>query len=281
VPRQQRIFGLSAGGTAQQVVQYSYDASGRVECTALRMNPAVFGSLPASACNQGTAGSGAKDFGPDRITKNTYDAVGRVTKVQAGVGTADQADEVTSAYTSNGQTAYVTDAESNRTAYSYDGYGRLARTEYPSPTKGANASNASDYEQLGYDANSNVTSRRLRDGLSIAYAYDKLDRLVTKDLPGSESDASYTYDSLGLTLTATQNAQTLGFSRDALGRTLSQSGPLGTLTYAYDAVGRRTSVTYPATGDATALTVNYDYDITGNVTKIRENGAVSGCRRPQ
>ncbi|HEX6741375.1 MAG TPA: RHS repeat domain-containing protein [Sphingomicrobium sp.] len=44
-------------------------------------------------------------------------------------------------------------------------------------SKGANSSSTTDYEQLGYDANSNVTSRTLRDGQSMTFTYDKLDRL--------------------------------------------------------------------------------------------------------
>ncbi|WP_163367802.1 hypothetical protein, partial [Enterobacter hormaechei] len=52
-------------GVALQVRQYSYDVAGNLDCVALRMNPAVFASLPASACVSGTAGAA----GPDRITK--------------------------------------------------------------------------------------------------------------------------------------------------------------------------------------------------------------------
>ncbi|MFA6606272.1 MAG: hypothetical protein WCS75_04660, partial [Sphingomonas sp.] len=56
----------TAGGTTYSVVQYSYDAVGRPECTALRMNSAAWGSLPSSACTLGAVGA----FGPDRITKS-------------------------------------------------------------------------------------------------------------------------------------------------------------------------------------------------------------------
>ena len=51
---------------------------------------------------------------------------------------------------------------------------------------------------LSYDASGNVTSRRLRDGNSIGFTYDALNRLTAKDLPGhAEPDVSYTYDLLG------------------------------------------------------------------------------------
>jgi YD repeat-containing protein len=65
--------------------------------------------------------------GPDRVTKLSYDAADRQTKVQAAYGTADQSDEVTTTYTANGQVASVTDGEGNKTSYEYDGFDRLCR----------------------------------------------------------------------------------------------------------------------------------------------------------
>ncbi|MGV7120031.1 hypothetical protein [Sphingopyxis sp. 550A] len=112
-------------------------------------------------------------------------------------------------------------------------------------TQGANSSNASDYEQLGYDARSSVTQRRLRDGTSIGYTYDALGRVTAKDLPGTEPDTSYSYDLLGRATGAVQGTQTLSFVQDALGRLTSQTGPLGTTGYTYDAAGQRLTMSYP------------------------------------
>ncbi|MFN4358659.1 RHS repeat domain-containing protein [Sphingopyxis alaskensis] len=253
---------------AVSVAQYSHDSDNRLLCTALRMNPATWGALPASACTAATAGSA----GPDRISRNSYDNQGRVTKVESAVGTAAVADEVRTAYTANGLVDHVIDAESNRTTYIYDGHNRLSQTRYPVTTKGANSSNTGDYEQLSYDARSSVTQRRLRDGTVIGYAYDDLGRLTAKDLPGSEPDTAYTYDLLGRALSVAQGGHSLGFVHNALGQVTSQTGPLGTIGYTYDAAGRRLSMSYPGG----ALTINYDYDVAGNVTAVRENGATSG-----
>jgi YD repeat-containing protein len=255
------------------LTQYSYDAAGRLDCTAVRMNPAVFATLPASACTAGTIGAAPNDFGADRITQNTYDAASRITQVKTAVGTLDAATEVTTAYTANGRTQYGIDAESNRTTYVYDGHDRLSKTQYPVPGKGGNASSANDFEQYVYDANGNITQRRLRDAQLINYAYDNLNRVVTKDLPGAESDTNYTYDLLSRALTAT-TYETVGFVHDARGRNISQTGPLGTTAYTYDIAGRRTSMTYPGTP---ALTINYDYDTAGRLLQIRENGATTGA----
>jgi YD repeat-containing protein len=163
---------LVAGGTLYALTQISYDALGRPECTAQRMNDAIFSSISTAACSLGTQGS----QGPDRIVKTFYDAAGHVTKVQSAVGTSDQADEVTTTYTNNGLVQTVTDAETNKTTYVYDGFDRFSQTQYPSATRGAGTSNSSDYEQLGYDSGSNVTSFRNRANETIGFGYDALGR---------------------------------------------------------------------------------------------------------
>ena len=142
------------------------------------MNPAVFSSLPA-ACSPGTAGG----FGTDRITKINYDQSDRITSVQLGYGTAEQTTEVTNDWSANGKLSSIKDGENNLTTYEYDGHDRLLTTRYPIATQGAGVSSATDYEQLTYDANGNVTQRRLRDGQSILFTFDNLDRVSLKDLP--------------------------------------------------------------------------------------------------
>ena len=259
---------LSGGATAYALTQTSYDALGRPNCSATRMNPAIYGSLPASACTLGTAGTN----GADRISQNVYDADGRAIQLKVAVGTADAATERTLTYTNNDQPQTLTDAENNKTSYVYDGHDRLSQTQYPSAAKGAGTSNAADYEQLGYDAGGNVISRRLRDATSIAFTFDTLNRPTLKNLPGSEPDVTYGYDNLGRLASASQTGSSLSFTYDALGRNLTQVGPQGTVTSQWDAAGRRTQLTYPGTG----LAVNNDYLVTGEVQKIRENGATSG-----
>ena len=259
---------LSRSGTAFALSQTSYDANGRLQCSAVRMNAAAFSALPATACTVGTAGSD----GNDRISRISYDAAGQTTKVQEGFGTAEVRSERTLTYTNNGLVQNLLDGDSNLTTYNYDGFDRLVKTQYPTPSQGAGTSSATDYEQLTYDAASNVTSRRLRDGTSIAYTYDNLNRATFKNLPGIEPDVTYAYDNLGRITSASQTGNGLSFTYDALSRRLSEGGPQGTVTSAYDLAGNRTQVTYPGTG----LTVNYDYLVTGDLQRIRENGATTG-----
>lgn len=258
---------LASGGTTYGLAQASYDALGRLDCATQRMNPTVYGSLPA-ACTLSATGT----QGPDRISKTEYDTAGRIWKMTSAYGTADASTDITYGYSDNGKVLSVTDAENNRTGYDYDGYDRLTVTHYPVPTQGAQTSSGTDYEQLGYDAAGNVTSRRLRDGQTIGYSYDNLNRMGFKDLPAPEYDVSYLYDLLGrMTVASRSDGMTDGFGYDALGRLTSHNQGFGTFAYQYDLAGRRTVQQWND-----GFYVTYDYLVTGEMTAIRENGAASG-----
>jgi len=230
---------LVAGGATHALSQTSYDPLGRVECTALRMNPDAYASLPGSAC---VPGATSATFGPDRIGKTVYDAAGQVTEVRTAVGTPIEAAEASATYTANGQVETLTDGENNKTTYQYDGFDRLSKTFYPSRVKSAGTSNPDDHEGLTYDKNGNVVAVRLRDAQVIGFSYDALNRLTLKDLPGTEPDVSYGYDNLGrLTAASDSNGYQASYSYDALGRMLSEgSASYGTKHSRYDLAGRRT-----------------------------------------
>jgi RHS repeat-associated protein len=265
---------ISAGGTAIAVTQYSYDSVGRLECTAQRMDPAQWNSQTA-ACTAQTTGA----FGPDRITKNTYDIADQLIKVQTAFGTVDVADEMTFTYGSfNGRVEALTDANSNKTTYSYDAYHRLSTVAYPLPAT-PNASSTTDYEQLTYDANGNVTQRRLRDGKVHLFTYDNLNRVTLRDVPTGvyyETDKTMAYDLLGrVTLVGDGTGGYNAYSYDALGRKVSETANnweyFGTIASEYDLAGRRTKLTHPD-----GFFVTYEYDATGAMTTVRENGAATG-----
>ncbi|MBV9929752.1 MAG: RHS repeat protein [Alphaproteobacteria bacterium] len=95
--------------------------------------------------------------------------------------------------------------------------------------------------------------------------------MTAKDLPGTEPDVAYAYDLLNRMTSAATSAQTLSFTWDALGRNLTQVGPQGTVTSTYDIAGRRTRIAHPD-----GFYVDQDYLVTGELQKIRENGATSG-----
>lgn len=271
----------SGGGVTTSVTQQSYDSGGRPDCSVVRMNPAVFNALPSDACMPSTEGTD----GPDRITRAggvdpnahpAYDKLNRVLTVREGVGAPSEAITITRAYdtasTKNGQLLSVKDGENNLTTTEYDGFDRPFKTRLPSPAKGAGTSSATDYEELTYDSASRVASRRLRDGQSITFTYDNLGRLSVVNRPGTEPDLTIAYDLFGNVTQLTDTAGGwLSYAWNALGQQTSESGPLGTFGKSYDTARRLTQLTWPD-----AFFVIYDYDVTGNVTKIHENGAASG-----
>ena len=258
----------SSGATTFAAVDQSYDTRNRVDCSTVRMNLAA---LPAigTACTLGAQGAGANDFGPDRITKRTYDAASQLTKTQLAVGTSVAADDETNSYTNNGKLATVTDGENNRATFEYDGYDRLFKTRYPVTALGALTSSTTDFEQLTYDANSNVTQRRLRDGQLINSTYDNLNRPTLKDLPAAETDVTYSYDLLGRMTQAVQGSQSNSLTYDALGRMTSETSGGFTTGLQYDVAGRLTRVTH---SDGVYFVYGYS---NADLTTISENGTTS------
>ncbi len=255
-----------ATGQPEAVTQVSYDAAGRVECTATRMNPAVYGSLPA-ACTQSTAGS----FGADQIVRTTYTANGDPLVIQSGYGTPLVRNERTFTYLAPGQTGTVKDAANNLTTYEFDGFNRAKKVRYPSLTAGAGTSSTTDYEEYGYDAAGNLTSERRRDGAMIYNGYDNLNRLITKG--GSTiADVTNGYDNFSNLISSSHALAAVSWTYDALGRVLTEAQPNGTVSYAYDTAGRRTQLTYPGSGFYT----NYQYFDDGRLKLIGLNGATTG-----
>ncbi|WP_066793543.1 RHS repeat domain-containing protein [Sphingomonas soli] len=251
------------------VTQYSYDAVGRLECTAVRMNSAIYNSLPSSACTLGTAGSD----GPDRITKNIYDVAGQVLKVQKAYATTLQEDYAVYTYSDNGKQLSMTDAGGNKAAFTFDGHDRQTKWSFPSKTTAGTVS-TTDYEEYAYDAGGNRVCLRKRDGAKLFYAYDAANRVTAKTLPvgsgcanGSASpttrDVYYGYDLAGAQTAArfdsASGSDAVTSSYDGFGRLVTSTTAMGgtsrTIDYRYDEDGNRARMTWP---DANFVAVTYD-----------------------
>jgi RHS repeat-associated protein len=258
---------IESEGAPQAIIQTSYTADDQVECRAVRMNPAVYTSLPSSACTLSTEGT----YGPDQITKYVYNDAGLIIQVRSAVGTS--LEQVTQSYTYNafGQVDTVTDANGNMTTYEFDGYHRPTKTRYPHPTS-TGTSSTTDYEQLSYDAYGRVSSERRRDGTSFSFTYDNLGRVTDRDHSSvSTLDKTFTYDNFGQVTSTSQWWQTLTYEYDIHGRvTEEEHNYLGAVASQYDAAGRRTRVDYPGPN---SFYVTYEYDVTGAMTKVRQQGS--------
>ena len=220
------------------VTQYSFDTAGRAQCTATRMNSAVFGSLPASACTLSTAGS----FGPDLISESVYDGDGHVLQEIRAFGTSLQETYATHSFTPNGKEASVFDAlgATHTTAYTYDGFDRLATTTFP---------DATTEKILTYDNDDNVLTRQNRASQTLTYTYDAIDRMATKlsPLPAVTTSWIYLLNSAVSTLSDTAG---------------------NTIAYGYDTALRRTSETQTIPGLSGAKAVSYTLDAAGNRTRL-------------
>lgn len=261
-----------SGSTTYTVTDQLYDTLGRAWCTIQYMNMAgVPSTIATSTCTPSQTNG---PFGPDRIAQATFDGNDRVLTAADGIGTF-----VTKVYSPDGNISSVTDGGVNLTAYTYDGFNRLSKVNFPLSTKGSGASNSSDYETYQYDGNDNVLVRRLRDANTLTFTYDNLGRVATRTPGGSASvssndfPVSYSYNLIGaLTQVARPtDGNTLSFAYDALGRLISEGQPFGSVSYQYDAASSRTQITW---GDG--FYAGYAYDMIGGVTSISANGATSG-----
>lgn len=263
-PTHQRFI---ASGTTHSLVQVGYDALSRAECVTTRMNPTTFASPPSNACTLASAGS----FGPDRVTRYTYDAAGRTATVTTGYNFAPLTTSFS--YWANGQLATVDDPGGSRMLYSFDRFDRPQFIVYPDPST-PNTSNFSDYEYFAYDAAGRLFAAYNRSGNATVYLYDDMSRVRKLNFPGTAPDVEYTYDNFSRVTSAflTGGSHTNTYAYDALGRLTSETTPLGTQSYSYDLTNRRRSLTYAG---GTALTVQYDLDWVGAVTSITENGSTS------
>ena len=248
----------SGGGANLAVTDRSFLDRGLADCTTVRMN---LDALPAAtatgACSLGTQGA----HGPDRISRNLYDAAGRLLTVQKALGTGLAQNHVSYGYSWNGRQASVTDAKGNIASMTFDGHDRQIQWKFPSPSTPGVVS-TTDYEAYGYDAAGNRIWLRKRDGQMIHYSYDALNRVTLKDVPGTASDVYYGYDLLGLQTYARfswSGGEGVTNAYDGFGQITSSTTNMGgtsrTLSYQYDLAGNRTAITYP---DSVSIYTNYE-----------------------
>lgn len=266
-------------GATVSLTQFSYDDLDRPQCSAARMNPTTYASLPADACTLAAQGS----QGPDRVTKYIYDAAGQVLQVRKAVGTSLEQAYATYAYSPNGKQTDVIDADGGHAQLVFDSFDRQVQWIFPSTTKPsgfnpatpatalstAGAINSADFEQYAYDLNGNRTSLRKRDGTTLTFTYDALNRVTVKTVPERAGlaathtrDVYYGYDLRGLQLYARFDSATgegVTTAYDGFGRiassTTSMDGASRTISYQYDADGNRTQMTFP---DGNYVTYSYD-----------------------
>jgi len=271
---------IGSDGQVAAVTDTNHDRAGRPACTAVRMNPAAFASLPANACSLGATGAN----GPDRIIRNHYDSAGQLTTVQKAYGTALAQNYAAYTYSANGKQKSVTDANGNRAELAYDGHDRQSHWYFPSKVTPGQV-DYSNFEQYGYDENGNRISLKKRDGTTLGYQYDSLNRVTVKTVPASATGAAgynvhYGYDLRGLQTFARFGSTTgpgVGNAYDGFGRlqstTTTMDGTSRTISSQYDSAGNRIQLT-----SSNGYWLAFDYDLANRMTAIRESGGWSAVK---
>ena len=245
----------TAAAPAGIVTAYTYDPAGRVtqtqqttRGTVLRTTSATYtlSGKPATATDpSGNLTRYAYDLldrrtsvtdAMKRVTQYGYDALSRVTQVSNPVASASPLAQ--QAFTANGLRASLTDANSHTTTFAYDGLDRLDTTTYPN----------SSTETLAYDADSNVTSRGTRAGQTIAYAYDTLNRLITKTPPSPWPTVTYSYDLAGRLKGVSDTSSSIATAVPPGGAASVEYAT----TYTYDALNRPVGVSWTPAPTTTA-----------------------------
>jgi len=272
---------VNGGTDGASLTQISYDGANRQICSVARMNKANLqtlydaGDMP-NGCDPLLASAGVD--GPDRVTQTNYNPAGEVTSIFQALGIAGvERTYVEYTYTDNGKQKTIKDANQNLTALTYDGFDRLSQQNFPSTTRGAQAASTTDYEHYDYDLNGNRTGLRKRDGSTLTYGYDALNRMTSKS--GSAIAAvTYGFD-LGSQSTSTvftASGQGVTYTYDAAGRKLTETSYGKAMTYCYggptcpnpDKVNA-TQISWPA---AAAVAI-YAYDAANRV----ETAAMAGA----
>lgn len=207
-----------------------------------------------------------------RVTKYDYFADGKVKTEKRAFGTSAETDYATYSYTPNGKIKTVADANGNLTTYTYDAYDRLQKTLFPSKTA-SGASDAADYEQLGYDSAGNLRTRRTRAGDTVTFTYDALNRQRTRTGGGGLAVA-YDLDRAGrrTKVRFANGSQSIAYAHDAAGRATDITTEIGAVSRVvkrrYDRSGNLTRLDWPD-----GYFVTYEYDDDNRLRFVKESGS--------
>ncbi|MGI5451500.1 RHS repeat-associated core domain-containing protein [Streptomyces sp. CA-243310] len=230
----------------------------------------------ATATDGGGAGAGT--------TTNTFGANAgeSLTKSESPSGASFSAAYGNTAAGSKYLPSESTDAQANKSTYTYNGAGNLTEAT------DANASTA----KVDYNADGTVkTSTDPGNPTSTTYNYDTATHQATSVDPagGSLKAKSYTYDNFGRMATAKDGRGTtrtftyddgdrvskvdysdatpdVAYTYDSFGRVKTRTDATGLTTYGYDDLGKLTSRTAASGGG----TIGYGYDKNGNQTSLTD-----------
>ncbi|MFE0151046.1 DUF6531 domain-containing protein [Nonomuraea sp. NPDC059007] len=207
------------------------------------------------------------------VTKQTYDALSRVTSLIEPVSTTESI-TTSFGYDASGARTRLTDGRGNATWTSYNSLGLAESVTEPSTAAHPNLAHrtwTSSYDQAG-----NPTASLLPGGVRIDRTFDHLNRLTAEtgagggaataertfsyDLTGRATaigDLSVDYNDRGLPLSVKKGTvQQTSYTYNELGNPSQRVDSAGAATFTWDNVGRLATAVDPATG----RTLTYGYD---------------------
>ena len=211
--------------------------------------------------------------GEQWITRYTYNADGRISSVEDGLGNSvsmtwnadgnmigytDENGRTTDyTYDANGNILTATDAAGNTTTYTYE-------STYNKVTSITDANN--HVTTFEYDAKGNLI--KATDPLSkiTTYAYDSYGQL-TSTTDANSHTTTYNYNSYSdITSIADALSHTTSYTYDNVGDMLTMTDAIGNATsFAYDKLNRMTSLT-----NALSQQTAFNYDANGNPVRITD-----------
>lgn len=239
----QLVQALDAAG---KVTEFSYDDHGNL----LRVTGPLGNSTVRAYDEIGNLTSLTDPEGG--VTQYSYDLLNRPVRVVDALGGV-----TVFSYDVNGNVIELVDAKRARTLLTYDAFSRITKVVNP----------LGESRSFGYDVSGNLTSVTNGDGQTAKLQYDAKNRLIRMDMPGDF--LTYTYDSEGNVLSASNNKSNVTFSYDAANRVAqartgaTAAQPATSLSYTYDAHGNRLSMIDPQGGRFT-----YAYDALGHLTRL-------------
>jgi YD repeat-containing protein len=237
-------------GVLVRTIEQSYDSRNRLEqvntagSTTQIINDAV-GNLVSQT-----------DPNANPPTNHSYDGLDRL------IETLDSLSGVTGYdYDVNDRITRVSAPNDATTQYLYDDLGNVL--EERSPDRGTLT--------YSYDKAGNLESLTDARGVTAAFTYDALNRIILIDYPGTEEDIRYTYDTcengIGRLCVVQDESGTTGFSYDAYGNVIEQvHTELGVdyrTAYTFDAGDRVRTITYPD-----GRVVTYTRDVIGRIVQV-------------
>jgi len=215
------------------------------------------------------------------VTEYEYDGQDRITEVSQRIDDTPTYAVTQISYTFTGTPKEfkktVTDAESKARVYTYDGFGRLERIDYPD----------GQYQEFTYTADGQVDTQTVFEGANertVDFDYYANGRVQYKKYygdnpPSSPNRVTYEYDGFGNRTQITDDRAggniggdgEISFTWDALGRMASKTDQDDyTIEYEYYATGRRKRVTVEDDTPTTLYDVDYVYDEAARLEEVYE-----------